>query len=102
MGRQAIQSTSNAINSLHLVRLFLGFIVTHGTIVFVTGLRQNTNHMFGSVNDASWTGFSLFVVAMVILAGTWLAASPLTIRYARLVQHAGAFMVGWIMGFAER
>src|SRR6185503_3120173 len=31
----------------------------------------------------------------------WLVASPLTIRYARLVQRMGAFMIGWLMGLAE-
>jgi DMSO/TMAO reductase YedYZ molybdopterin-dependent catalytic subunit len=93
-----------AMRSIHFISFawFVGFIVTHGIMVFVIGLRQNTNHMFGGVNDASWTGFPFFVVAMVILAGTWLAASPLTIRYARLVQHAEAFMVGWAKGLAER
>lgn len=93
-----------AMRSVHFISFtwFLGFILAHGIMVFVTGLRQNTNHMFAGVNDTSWTGFPLFVVAMVILAGTWLAASPLTIRHARLVQHIGAFMVGRIMGLAER
>ena len=36
-------------------------------MVFVTGIRQNTNHMFGGVDDASWTGFPLFVLAMAIM-----------------------------------
>ena len=38
---------------------------------------------------------------MAILTIAWLMASPYTIRHARLVQRAGAFMVGWIMGRAE-
>jgi DMSO/TMAO reductase YedYZ molybdopterin-dependent catalytic subunit len=38
---------------------------------------------------------------MAILAACWLAASPFTLRYARLVQRTGAFMTGWLMGLAE-
>jgi DMSO/TMAO reductase YedYZ molybdopterin-dependent catalytic subunit len=38
---------------------------------------------------------------MLVLTVAWLLASPFTIRYARLVQRAGAFMIGWIMGLAE-
>src|ERR1700719_1760246 len=92
-----------AMRSVHFISFawFVGFILTHGAMVFVTGIRQNTNHMFGGVDDASWTGFPLFVLAMAILTIAWLMASPYTIRHARLVQRAGAFMVGWIMGLAE-
>jgi len=93
-----------AMRSLHFISFawFVGFIVTHGVMVFVTGLRQNTNHMFAGVDDGSWKGFPVFVAAMAILVVTWLAASPFTLRYARIVQHGGAFMVGWIMALAER
>ena len=92
-----------AMRSVHFISFawFVGFILAHGAMVFVTGIRQNTNHMFGGVDDASWTGFPLFVLAMAILTIAWLMASPYTIRHARLVQRAGAFMVGWIRGLAE-
>jgi DMSO/TMAO reductase YedYZ molybdopterin-dependent catalytic subunit/thiosulfate reductase cytochrome b subunit len=92
-----------AMRSVHFVAFawFVGFILAHGAMVFVTGIRQNTNHMFGGVNDASWTGFPLFLLAMAILVIAWVVASPFTIRYARLVQHTGAFMVGWLMSLAE-
>jgi DMSO/TMAO reductase YedYZ molybdopterin-dependent catalytic subunit/thiosulfate reductase cytochrome b subunit len=93
-----------AMRSVHFLSLvwFVGFIIAHGAMVFVTGLRQNTNHMFAGVNDASWSGFPFFLLAMAILAACWLAASPLTLRYARQVQHIGRFMVGGLMGLAER
>ena len=92
-----------AMRSLHFISFvwFVGFILAHGVMVFVTGIRQNTNHMFGGVDNASWAGFPLFVLAMIVLTIAWLLASPLTIRHARLVQRAGAFMIGWIMGLAE-
>ena len=92
-----------AMRSVHFISFawFVGFILAHGAMVFVTGIRQNTNHMFGGVNDASWTGFPLFLLAMAIMVAAWLVASPLTIRYARIVQRTGAFMIGWLMGLAE-
>jgi DMSO/TMAO reductase YedYZ molybdopterin-dependent catalytic subunit len=92
-----------AMRSVHFLAFawFVSFILMHGVMVFVTGLRQNTNHMFGGVDDNSWTGFPMFALAMGILVVCWLAASPFTIRHARLVQHAGKFMVGRIMGLAE-
>jgi thiosulfate reductase cytochrome b subunit len=48
------------MRSVHFISLawFVGFILAHGAMVFVTGLRQNTNHMFGGVIDASWTDFT--------------------------------------------
>jgi DMSO/TMAO reductase YedYZ molybdopterin-dependent catalytic subunit/thiosulfate reductase cytochrome b subunit len=93
-----------AMRSVHFISFawFVGFILAHGAMVFVTGLRQNTNHMFAGVNDASWSGFPFFLLAMAILAVCWLAVSPLTLRFARQVQHVGEFMVGWLMGLAER
>jgi sulfoxide reductase catalytic subunit YedY len=92
-----------AMRSVHFLSFtwFLVFILAHGAMVFVTGIRQNTNHMFAGVDDASWTGFPLFLLAMAILIASWLVASPFTIRYARLVQRTGAFMIGWLMGLAE-
>jgi sulfoxide reductase catalytic subunit YedY len=93
-----------AMRSIHFLSFawFVGFILAHGAMVFVTGLRQNTNHMFGGVNDASWSGLPLFLLAMAILVVCWVAASPLTLRFARQVQYVGRFLVGWLMGLAER
>ena len=63
-----------AMRSVHFISFawFVGFILAHGVMVFVTGIRQNTNHMFGGVDNASWTGFPLFVLAMAILTIAWL------------------------------
>jgi sulfoxide reductase catalytic subunit YedY len=92
-----------AMRSLHFLSFawFVGFILAHGAMVFVTGIRQNTNHMFAGVDDASWKGFPFFLLAMAILIVTWLIASPITIRFARQVQHVGQFMIGWLMALAE-
>jgi len=92
-----------AMRSVHFISFawFVGFILAHGVMIFVTGLRQNTNHMFGGVDDNSWRGLPLFVLAMAVLTVAWLLASPYTLRHARRVQRMGAFMVGWIMGLVE-
>jgi methionine sulfoxide reductase catalytic subunit len=93
-----------AMRSVHFLSFgwFVLFILMHGIMVFVTGLRQNTNHMFGGVDNASWAGFPLFVLAMAAMVVAWLIASPFTIKHARLVQRTGAFAVGWVKGLAER
>jgi sulfoxide reductase catalytic subunit YedY len=92
-----------AARSIHFISFcwFVLFILAHGIMVFVTGLRQNTNHMFAGVESHAWAGFPLFVSAMVLVGLAWWIASPFTIRHARLVQRTGEFMVGWIKGLAE-
>lgn len=44
-----------AMRSVHFISFawFVGFILAHGAMVFVTGIRQNTNHMFAGVDNAS-------------------------------------------------
>jgi sulfoxide reductase catalytic subunit YedY len=89
--------------SIHFLAFswFVLYILAHGTMVFVTGLRQNTNHMFAGVENGSWAGLLPFVLAMAVVAAAWAWASPFTLRHARLVQHAGKFMIGWLKGLAE-
>ncbi len=89
--------------SIHFISFawFVLYILAHGTMVFVTGLRQNTNHMFAGVENSSWAGLLPFVMAMTVAAAAWAVASPFTLRHARLVQHTGAFMIGWLKGLAE-
>ena len=93
-----------AMRSVHFISFswFIFFILAHGIMVFVTGLRQNTNHMFAGVSNASWAGLPLFALAMTVMVVTWLLVSPFTIKHARLVQRTGAFMVGRLKGLAER
>jgi len=92
-----------AARSIHFISFcwFVFFILGHGVMVFITGLRQNTNHMFAGVDDKTWAGFPPFVLAMVLVGLAWWIASPFTIRHARLVQRIGQFMVGWFKALAE-
>ena len=89
--------------SIHFLSFswFVIYIIAHGVMVFVTGLRQNTNHMFAGVENGSWAGFLPFVLAMTIAGLAWWRVSPFTLRHARLVQHTGKFMIGWLKGLAE-
>ena len=89
--------------SIHFISFswFVLYIVAHGVMVFVTGLRQNTNHMFAGVENASWAGLLPFALAMTITGLIWWRVSPFTLRHARLVQHAGKFLIGWLKGLVE-
>jgi sulfoxide reductase catalytic subunit YedY len=89
--------------SIHFISFlwFVLFIPAHGVMVFITGLRQNTNHMFAGVESSAWVGFPLFLVAMILVGLAWWIASPVTISHARLVQKTGRFMVGWIKRLSE-
>jgi DMSO/TMAO reductase YedYZ molybdopterin-dependent catalytic subunit/thiosulfate reductase cytochrome b subunit len=77
--------------SIHFLAMlwFLLFILTHVTLVFITGARVNLNMMWAGVNDNSWNGFAFFAPALILLILTWWWASPFTLRHARLVQQIG-------------
>ena len=89
--------------TIHFIVLcwFLFFIFVHVTLVFITGMRENLNHMFAGVNNASWEGFLIFIPALAILVAAWLLASPFTLKHARLVQNVGQAMVGSLKTMAE-
>ncbi|GAA4168606.1 cytochrome b/b6 domain-containing protein [Gryllotalpicola koreensis] len=57
--------------------VFCAFIVVHVVLVLATGALRNLNHMYGHSDVVSWTGFWLFVAALVVMAGGWVAARPL-------------------------
>lgn len=59
---------------------FAAFIVVHVTLVLATGALRNLNHMYGgSDSAASWLGFALFAVSIVVMAAGWIAARPLVV-----------------------
>lgn len=85
-----------------LLVYFIAFIVAHVTMVFATGLLQNLNHITRGVNDSSLGGLWMFLVGVGVIVVAWVCASPFTIRYPRLVQHAGHFLTGWLSAIFER
>ncbi|MEO7017622.1 MAG: molybdopterin-dependent oxidoreductase [Leifsonia sp.] len=82
--------------SLHfLVMLwFVGFIIVHVTLVMATGALQNLNHMYAGRNDGSWLGFWIFAASMVVVVVGWVAATPVTYRYPRVIQKVGYALIG--------
>ena len=80
---------------------FVLFIASHVTMVFVTGLRMNLNHMFRGSDTPGYGGLWVFCVAMLFVAAAWLLASPLTLKHARWIQRAGEDTGGWLKGLGE-
>ena len=90
--------------SLHFLVMvwFVSFIVIHVTLVFTTGLLLNLNAMFAGRDGHSWVGFGMFCLAMTVIVVTWVAASPFTLRYPRVIQRVGNTTVGWFQRRFER
>ncbi|MFD4292920.1 molybdopterin-dependent oxidoreductase [Rhodococcus sp. NPDC058505] len=82
--------------SLHFLVLvwFLLFIVIHVALVFTTGLLRNLNHMYAGRDANTWVGFAVFAASMVVVIVGWVAATPVTFRYPRLIQRVGAALLG--------
>jgi len=80
---------------------FVGFIFIHTLMVWITGLLVNLNHITTGHNVASWTGWWLYVAWMAIVIAVWWAASPLTLRYPRVVQRTGRALIGWAKALLE-
>jgi len=80
---------------------FLFFICIHVTMVFITGLRVNLNHMFYGVNSDGPEGLQIAAVALTVVFIAWISASPFTLRHPGLVRRVGQMLVGRIKGFGE-
>ncbi len=82
--------------SLHFLVFvwFVLFIVIHVTLVFTTGLLRNLNHMYAARDDASWIGFTVFAISMIVCIVGWVAATPFTLRHPRAVQRLGFALIG--------
>ena len=80
----------------------LVFIAVHTLMIFVTGFVGNVNHMTLGTDTDSWVGVALYLAWMTVVVAFWFVASPLTIRYPRLVQRVGRFIVGGLKGALEK
>jgi len=56
---------------------FVGFIIVHVTLVAATGVLRNLNHMYAMRDGASWVGFAIFAVSLIVVVVVWIAARPL-------------------------
>ncbi len=76
------------------------FIAVHTVMIFITGLIPNLNHITLGTNTDSWWALAIYLIAMVVIVGLWLAASPFTKKHPRRVQRIGTLLVGrikWLM-----
>lgn len=89
--------------TLHFAVLlwFVQFIGVHVTMVFVTGVRRNLNHITIGNDTTELTGCIIAAVTLTMLGVIWYCASPLTLKHARMVQRIGHFLVGWLKGWME-
>ncbi|RAV17067.1 oxidoreductase [Mycolicibacterium sp. GF69] len=80
----------------------VSFIAIHVTMVFFTGAVRNLNHMTLGTDTGSYWALAIFGLAAAVVIALWVAASPVTIRYPRMVQTVGKFTVGWAKAWMER
>lgn len=80
---------------------FLFFIITHVALVFTTGLLRNLNHIYGGRDDASWVGFLVFAITMVLVVWAWAIATPFTLNHPRIVQRVGYALIGPVQRLFE-
>ncbi len=86
--------------SLHFLVMcaFLLFLVGHVSMVAITGLARNMNHIVVGTDDTGLTGIYLGVVGIGVVVATCGLAYWAAWRRPRLVQHAAKAIVGPIMG----
>lgn len=78
------------------------FIFVHTVMVFTTGLVGNLNHIVLGTDTKSYWPLLIYVVAMIVITGMWLSASPITLRFPGVVQVVGRAVVGWPKDILER
>lgn len=92
-----------AARSIHYFVLvwILSFIAIHTTMIYITGFLPNLNHMTTGENTNSWLGFWIYLVWMAVIVIAWVAASPVTLRYPRVIQRVGRVLIGPLKGGLE-
>jgi hypothetical protein len=61
---------------------FVAFVIVHVVLVLATGALRNLNHMFwGSDDPASWIGFLVFLLGIIVMVGGWFAVAPRVMTY---------------------
>lgn len=90
--------------SLHFLVLvyFILFMVGHVVMVFATDALNNLNHMTLGTDDHSWRGLCVFLLILGCTTAAWFAATPLTLKYPRKVQHIGRRIIGGLLGALEK
>ncbi len=100
LGRVFHRQVARSIHFL-IMLWFVQFIMIHITMVFVTGVRRNLNHITVGNDSTGWEGTLIAAAGIGIVMVAWFMASPFTLKNARLVQRTGQFLVGGIKGLME-
>jgi DMSO/TMAO reductase YedYZ molybdopterin-dependent catalytic subunit len=89
--------------SIHFLILlwYLQFIGVHITMVVVTGLRRNLNHITLGNDSLGLAGLVVASLLGCVVFAVWLSATPFTLKHARFIQKAGKCLVGGIKGLIE-
>ena len=66
---------------------FVGFTITHVTLVLATGALRNLNHMYAARDEVSWGGLATFAGSLVLMVVAWFVLTPK--RQADLAQLTG-------------
>jgi sulfoxide reductase catalytic subunit YedY len=76
--------------SIHFLMLvgFIGFIVAHVTLIAMTGLRRNMNHIVLGVDDERATGLVLGLIGIGFIVLSWIIAHYISWFFPRGLQHA--------------
>jgi sulfoxide reductase catalytic subunit YedY len=76
--------------SIHFMMLagFAGFVVVHVSLIAMTGLRRNMNHIVLGVDNMQWTGLVLGIIGISVVVFSWFAAHYISWYFPRGLQHA--------------
>lgn len=77
-----------------IMLFFVGFVIVHVGLVFATGALRNLNAMYAGQDAVNWTGFWIFVVSLLAMAGGWIAArdrviAPIARRFGDVRMRGG-------------
>src|SRR5215467_8845759 len=89
-----------AARSIHFLGLlgFLGFVFVHVTMVVVTGLVRNMNHIVMGTDDSNPVGLILGLTGIGVLIAACVLANWLTWRHPRLLQATARALVQGLTG----
>jgi len=76
--------------SIHFLMLvgFAGFVAVHVTLIAMTGLRRNMNHIVLGLDDTRSMGLVLGLIGLVVVVVSWVTAHYISWYFPRGLQHA--------------
>jgi len=89
-----------AARSIHFLGLlgFLGFVLVHVTMVVVTGLVRNFNHIVMGTDDLNPVGLIIGLTGIAVIVAACVLANWLTWRHPRLLQATARVLVQGLTG----